>query len=101
MDGVKLSKMSKEIEDQNLKKLFEVFSIISLEPKINETLCQDEIFHICVLGVSEDHYGKGIGIGLLQRSLELAREKKFDYAKLSCTSDNIRKIAEQLRMQKF
>lgn len=101
LDGVKLCKMAKENNDRNLRKLFEVFSIMNLEPKINETLCQDEIFNIAVLSVSEHHYGKGIGLGLFERSLELACEKKFDYAKVNCTSDNIRKIAEQLRMQKF
>ena len=101
LDGVKLCKMSKENNDPNLRKLFEVFAIINLEPKINETLCQDEIFNIAALSVSEHHYGKGIGLGLVERSLELACENRFDYAKLNCTSDNIRKIAEQLKMQKF
>lgn len=99
--GVKLAKIANEIEDSSLKKLFEVWATINLEPKINDKLCQDELFKVSILSVDEAYWGRGIGIELVQRSLDLAREKNFNYAQINCTSDNTRKIAEQLNLKRF
>lgn len=101
LDGAKLAKMTEKIEDPQLKKLFQVWTVITQEPKINEKLCQDELFHLAVLSVAESHYGKGIGLELVKKSLELARDRNFQYAKMNCTSDNTRKIAEKLGMKRF
>lgn len=101
LDGPKFCKMAKETEGCNLKKIFEVWALINSEPKLNEALCQDEIFNIAVLSVCECHWGKGIGFDLVKKSLELARDKNFAYAKLNSTSDNTKKIAEQLNFKNF
>lgn len=101
LDGAKLCKIANDIKECDLKKLFEVWSLISSEPKLNEKLCQDEIFHVAVLSVCECHWGKGIGADLVKKSLELALDRKFAYAKMNATNDNTRKIAEKLNFEKF
>lgn len=101
LDGAKYCKMVSEVEDCGLKKLFEVLSILHREPKLYEKLCQDEIFLVSMLTVAEKHYGRGIGLAMVQQSLELARDKKFEYAQILCTSDNTRKIADKLQMEKI
>lgn len=100
LNGAKLCKMCKEIEDCDLKKYFEVQSIIANEPKIHEKLHTDEIFNIAQLAVAESHYGNGIGLELVKQSLDFARKNNFSFAKMSCTSDGRRNIAEQLNMKK-
>lgn len=99
LDGQKLCRMGKEARDPNLKKLFEVWATINLEPKLFEKLGRDDLFHIAVITVDENHWGKGIGIDLVKRSLDLAREKNFELAKLNATTDNIRKIAMKFGMK--
>lgn len=101
LDGPRCCKMAKEVADCNVKKLFEVLAIINSEPKMNEKLCQDEIFNVSVLSVCECHWGKGIGLDLVQKSLELARDKKFAFAKMNAASLNKSMIAEKLNFQKF
>jgi GNAT superfamily N-acetyltransferase len=100
-DGEKMCKLTEEIQDCNLKKMFEALTFITREPKLHEKLCQEEIFHVGMLSVAESHYGRGIGQDLVKKSLELARDKNFQFAKTAATNDNTRKIAEKLGMQKF
>lgn len=101
LNGPKLIKESKEIEDLNLRKLMETWGIIESEPKINETLCEDAIFLVCMLSVHDKHYGKGIGLELVKKSLEVAAENNFKYAKMNCTNENTMKIAKKLKMEHF
>lgn len=100
LDSAKLAKMATEVECCQVAKLLEVASIISGESKLNEKLCREEIFHIAALSVADTHYGQGMGIEMVKKSLEVARENKFEYAKMNCTSDNTRKIAEELNFTK-
>lgn len=101
LNGAKLCKLFKQTKNCDLKKYFEVMSIIANEPKIHEKLQTDEIFNIAQLAVAESHYGKGIGMELVKQSLEFAREKNFCFAKMTCTSENRHKIAEELQMKKI
>lgn len=101
LGGIRLEKISENIKDCQLKKLIQVWAAIEQEPKINEKLCQDELFQVTILSVAEPHYGKGIGLELVKKSLEFARDKNFKFAKMNCTSDNTRKIAEKLGMKRF
>lgn len=98
--GARLCKMSKEIQDCNLKKLFEVLAIVNLEPELFEMLGRDEVFHLAFLTVDDKHYGQGIGVGLMERSLDLGREKGFEFAKMNGMNENKSKIAEMLGMKK-
>lgn len=98
LDVINLCKLIPSVDDCNLKKLLEVWAMIHVESKLHETLACNEIFHSVALTVAESHYGQGIGIELTKRSFELAREKNFKFAKMNCTNDNTRKIAEELNM---
>lgn len=101
LDGVKVCKLSHDEKDCNLKKLLEVWAIVSLQPKIFETLGRDELFHVATLSVDEKHYGKGIGLELVKESLKIGREKGYEFAKMNGTSDTTRIIAEKLGFQKI
>lgn len=100
MNAFNLCKMISTVEDCNLQKLLEVWTIINYEPKLYEKLCCDEIFNAAFLSVAETHYGQGMGLEMVKTSFELAREKNFKYAMINCTSDNTRKIADELKMKK-
>lgn len=100
LDGVKLCRMSHETRDCDLKKLLRVWAIIHIDSDLHGSLCQNELFNIGVVSVAEQHWGKNIGIEMVKRSLELGSEKKFEFARVIATNDNIRKIAEHFEMSK-
>lgn len=95
-----LNKLAKATTDCNLKKFLEVHAIILREAKLHEKLCIDNIFNIGSVCVAESHYGQGIGLETIKKSLQVARDRKFLFAKMACTCENRRKIAETLNMKK-
>jgi GNAT superfamily N-acetyltransferase len=99
--GQKMFELSETVKDCDLRKLFETWALLETEPKMNCKLNEVEFFRIGTLSVDEKHWGKGIGLALCQKSLELAVEKNYNYVKINCTNDNTRKIAEKLNMTKF
>lgn len=102
LDAADLCRKTKTIEDCNVKKLFEVCSIFANDPKLHHKLCTEkDMFQVLMLSIVETHCGQGMGKELVKKSLELARDLKFDFAKMNCTSESNRKVAECLNMQKI
>lgn len=100
-DGIELEKMAKGIKGNNLRKFMETRALVRIISDVNEKLCQPEIFHVGTLAVDKSYWGEGIGLELVRESLELAAEKKFKYAKMTCMCENTRKIAEHFGMKKI
>lgn len=98
MSASRYLRLAKDIEDVKLRKLLEAMAFLEENSNINDKLGQDEIFQLSVLSVDEKFWGKGIGLELVKKSIEIARENNFKYAKMNCMNENTRKIAEDAKM---
>lgn len=101
MTATRYLKWAQGVDDQHLKKLLQTMAMVESDSNVNEKLNQDEIFLLSVLIVSDKQWGKGIGLEMVRKSLELAREKQFKFAKMNCMNENTLNIAEQLQMKRL
>ena len=100
-DGCRLAGIGSKSKDCSVKKLFQTLSVINMDPKLCNKVCCDELVNVgSVLSVCEKHWNKGIGLGLIQDSLHLAKNKNFQFAKMNCTNNNTINMAEKLNMEK-
>jgi hypothetical protein len=101
MSGLRYLKLANEADDENVKKLLETMAIVEKDSNVNDKLDQDEILSLGFLSVNEKHWGKGIGLELVKKSVELAGERNFRFAKMNCMNENTKKIAEEVTMKKI
>lgn len=100
-DAVKLEKMAKGINGCNLRKFMETKALVTRASDVNTRLCQREVFHIETVSVCKNHWGKGIGLELVRKSLEVAAMNNFKFAKMTCMCENTKILAESVGMKKI
>lgn len=100
-DGAKLESIARAIKCCNLQRFLEVQALMKKESCAHERLSHPEAFHIGTLSICEEHWGRGIGLALVRKSLELATQQKYKYAKMTCMCENTKKIAKSLGMREI
>jgi hypothetical protein len=101
MSGSRYLRLAKEADDENVKKLLKTMAFVENDSNLNEKLDQDEILSLGFLSVNEKHWGKGIGLELVSKSIEVAGDRNFRFVKLNCLNENTKKIAEEVKMKKI
>jgi hypothetical protein len=95
-----LEKMACETKNAKVQYLLHMWSLMARESKLFETLHQHEFFGLDFLSVQKSFCGKGIGTELAKKSLALAKDLNYRYARMVCTSEQSSKIAEKLGMER-
>lgn len=100
-DGTKMDKIAVESQLPQVRKLLHIWALITREPQIHMKLSQYEIFELGIISVARKMHGQGLGTQLAKRSLALARDLNYRYARMDATSDYSKKIAEKLEMSRI
>ena len=100
-DGTKMDKIAVESQLPQVRKLLHIWALITREPQIHMKLSQYEIFELGFISVGRKMHGQGLGTQLAKRSLALARDLNYRYARMDATSDYSKKIAEKLQMSRI
>lgn len=97
----KFVEFAKQVDDPQLRKLFETLAFVETNSNIHEKLCQEEIFTVEFLGVHENYNRKGIAMEIMQKSVEIAMANDFEYIKGTCVNENSKKLLEKLKWKRF
>lgn len=96
--GDHLEKMSCDTDNLQVRKYLQLIAFLHREPRIHQKLGEDVIFNIAHLSVSKNFKNQGIGKDLMKKSLALARDANYNYAKVICTNMFTQKICDKIGM---
>lgn len=93
-----LEEIAENSTQDNTKKLLRIWALISREPDLHRSLLQNSIFDVSFVATQDDDEDSLLGVRLVKRSLYLARDMNFAYARANCTDNRSIKIAEDAKM---
>uniref|UniRef100_A0A182K432 N-acetyltransferase domain-containing protein n=1 Tax=Anopheles christyi TaxID=43041 RepID=A0A182K432_9DIPT len=98
-DGRQLIERADRTRCDQLRKLLYIWSIVETEPNLHQHFCTRCLFEIAFLATASDSQRQGIGSHLTQRSLELARDLGFHFARMNCTCEYSSRVASKAGLE--
>uniref|UniRef100_A0A182P1V5 N-acetyltransferase domain-containing protein n=1 Tax=Anopheles epiroticus TaxID=199890 RepID=A0A182P1V5_9DIPT len=98
-DGKQLIERADRTRCDQLRKLLYIWSIVETEPNLHRHFCTRCLFEIALLATAIDSQRQGIGLHLTQRSLELARDLGFQFARMNCTCEYSSRVATKAGLE--
>ncbi|GLV41104.1 Agmatine N-acetyltransferase [Carabus blaptoides fortunei] len=84
---------------QRMSDLLHFLAHISRAPKLWTRFCETKIFEVSYLATRPDDRRQGIGLALLQRSLDLGKDLSYKVLRVDGTSRYTQLICEKLKMK--
>lgn len=100
-ESTELEKLACQTENTKVQYLLHMWALMARESKLLETLKQNEIFGLEFLSVSKAYSGRGVATELARKSLALAKDLNYHYARMICTGEPSSIIAEKIGMTRI
>ncbi|XP_035895664.1 uncharacterized protein LOC118504794 [Anopheles stephensi] len=98
-DGKQLIERADRTRCDQLRKLLYIWSIVESEPGLHQHFCTRCLFEIAFLATAVESRRQGIGLHLTLRSLQLARDLGFHFARMNCTCEYSARIASKAGLE--
>lgn len=103
-DGDQVEKLSRFASNKNATKLLLIWALLAREPAMHDHLSQLSIFELKFLSAKNSldaKFKQILALKLAESSMFLGSDLNYNYARMNCTDDFLRNIAEKLEMEKL
>lgn len=100
-DGDRLDRIAKSAGNINARKLLHIKALLAREPAMHDYLAQLSIFNMAFISVTKTLQGQELATELAKRSLSLGRDLNYNFARIDCTDEFTKQIAEKFKMERL